>query len=322
MKNKTFFISVKGLLIIILYLIVWQKGFTQNVAINNDGSSPDSSAILDIQSDSLGLLIPRMSTAEIIAIKSPAKGLMVYDSIDHAFKYYDGLVWSAITTVNSYNFYYADKDGDGYGYPFNVIYAPSPPPFYVANNSDCEDSGIGSENIYPGAIVPNGLIDANCQLQCDSGYSDCNGNLFDGCETDILTDNDNCSSCDQPCPTDANCINGQCVFPDGYPCDDGDPCTVNDVYNSGICQGTPKNCDDGNHCTTDSCDPATGNCVNTLTPGANCDDGNPCTVNDTCNASGQCEGTPINCDDGDPCTDDFCDGTGNCVNIFNPDNCP
>lgn len=47
------------------------------VAINNDGSPPDSSAILDLQSSSLGLLIPRMTFIQRNAIENPKEGLMV-----------------------------------------------------------------------------------------------------------------------------------------------------------------------------------------------------------------------------------------------------
>ena len=50
----------------------------QSVGIGT--SSPNSSAQLDISSSARGLLIPRMATAGISAISSPAKGLMVYDT--------------------------------------------------------------------------------------------------------------------------------------------------------------------------------------------------------------------------------------------------
>ena len=55
--------------------------------------------------------------------------------------------------------------------------------------------------------------------------------------------------------------------------------------------GTPLNCDDGNACTLDSCDPLVpGGCVHTA--GATCDDSNPCT-DDTCDTgTGQCVFTP------------------------------
>ncbi len=54
---------------------------------------------------------------------------------------------------------------------------------------------------------------------------------------------------------------GSCVFP-GEACDDGDPCTENDMLDASCnCVGTPKNCDDGNPFTTDYCDQQTGDCV-------------------------------------------------------------
>ena len=129
-------------------------------------------------------------------------------------------------------------------------------------------------------------------------------------------------------------------LPSGTPCDDGDPCTINDVCVNGVCSGTPKICDDGdpctddfchpltgeckyapkicddnNACTDDSCNPITGECEHTNNS-AFCDDGDPCTENDICQ-NGSCVGTPKDCDDGDPCTDDFCNSsTGECEHIF------
>ncbi|MFQ5461501.1 MAG: hypothetical protein ACE5E5_02630, partial [Phycisphaerae bacterium] len=52
--------------------------------------------------------------------------------------------------------------------------------------------------------------------------------------------------------------------------------------------GAPPNCDDGNVCTDDTCDPATG-CVNTNNVAA-CDDGNACTTTDVCDGAGVCAG--------------------------------
>ena len=50
------------------------------------------------------------------------------------------------------------------------------------------------------------------------------------------------------------------VCPAGEPCEDGDPCSENDMCNDeGGCElGTPVDCDDGNECTDDACDPETG----------------------------------------------------------------
>lgn len=65
-----------GLLIFFFPLI----GLAQNVAINNDGSLPDPTALLDIKSNSKGILIPRLTTAERNGIVSPTIGLTVFDT--------------------------------------------------------------------------------------------------------------------------------------------------------------------------------------------------------------------------------------------------
>ena len=53
--------------------------FAQSVAINTDGSPANTSSILDIKSINKGLLIPRMTSVQRIAIAAPANGLMVFD---------------------------------------------------------------------------------------------------------------------------------------------------------------------------------------------------------------------------------------------------
>jgi len=52
----------------------------QNVAINDDGSAPDPKAILDVKSSTKGVLLPRMTTAQRLAIGNPPEGLMIYDT--------------------------------------------------------------------------------------------------------------------------------------------------------------------------------------------------------------------------------------------------
>ncbi len=70
-------------------------------------------------------------------------------------------------------------------------------------------------------------------------------------------------------------------------------------------------CDDGNPCTTDSCDSA-GGCVNDAVVCA--DDGDLCTTEACDPGTGQCDSTPVTCDDEVSCTIDSCDAaTGACV---------
>ena len=99
---------------------------------------------------------------------------------------------------------------------------------------------------------------------------------------------------------------------DGKACDDGTACTEGDACTDGACvPGTEVDCDDGNPCTTDLCDPKDG-CTHAAADGP-CDDGDPCTTDDAC-GEGVCGGLDLACDDGNPCTGDACDpGTGACV---------
>ena len=85
----------------------------------------------------------------------------------------------------------------------------------------------------------------------------------------------------------------------------------------GFCGQAPLDCDDGEGCTVDSCDPGTGDCVHvSLGEGEGCDDGDPCTLADACDVDGHCAGLPVDCDDLNGCTLDTCDpGTGECSHV-------
>jgi slime mold repeat-containing protein len=52
---------------------------------------------------------------------------------------------------------------------------------------------------------------------------------------------------------------------DGTACSDGSLCTSNDTCQAGVCGGTSLVCDDGDPCTTDSCDPTAGCTVQPVT---------------------------------------------------------
>lgn len=64
---------------ILSLLLIVSAAFTQ-VAVNSSGTNPDASAMLDVSSNSKGVLFPRMTTAQRNGITNPAKGLTVYDS--------------------------------------------------------------------------------------------------------------------------------------------------------------------------------------------------------------------------------------------------
>ena len=67
------------------------------VAINTTGDVADPSAILDVKSDTKGLLIPRMITTERDQIL-PVTGLMVYNTTTNTIDFYNGIEWSKLET--------------------------------------------------------------------------------------------------------------------------------------------------------------------------------------------------------------------------------
>jgi len=67
------------LFIVVMLFLSGQNLFAQ-ISINTDGTNPDGSAMLDIKSTDMGMLIPRMTAAERDLIGTPATGLMVIDA--------------------------------------------------------------------------------------------------------------------------------------------------------------------------------------------------------------------------------------------------
>ncbi|HEY6727516.1 MAG TPA: hypothetical protein VI197_25950, partial [Polyangiaceae bacterium] len=116
-----------------------------------------------------------------------------------------------------------------------------------------------------------------------------------------------------PCTEDTCNAAGQPIHtpkPAGTSCSDDDQCNGSEICNStGVCQqGTPPLIDDGNPCTTDSCNPASGVTHIPVATGTSCGDGNTCNGDEICNAAAECTpGSEASIDDGNPCTADSCD---------------
>lgn len=68
-----------------------------SVGINNP--APNVSSILDINSTNKGILVPRLTTAEMNGIATPANGLFIYNTDSTAFCYYNGTVWKKIISA-------------------------------------------------------------------------------------------------------------------------------------------------------------------------------------------------------------------------------
>lgn len=78
----------------ILFLSFFFGGLSTILAQNNVGigtAAPAASAILDLTDTQRGLLIPRVTSAQRIAIAAPANGLMVYDITVNCVYYYSSV---------------------------------------------------------------------------------------------------------------------------------------------------------------------------------------------------------------------------------------
>lgn len=71
--------------------------FTTQAQVGIGTSTPDSSSILELSSDSLGFLVPRMTLAQRNAISNPSKGLLIYQTNgNQAFYFYTGSSWDCL----------------------------------------------------------------------------------------------------------------------------------------------------------------------------------------------------------------------------------
>lgn len=114
-----------------IFLLFNFSALSQSVGINATGATPDSSALLDLNSSTKGFLITRADTANI---QLPAFGLMTLSPVDSCLYMYSGIKWisqggvgsncpcagsSSTTTTPPNNFTCGDNiqdiDGNTYG---------------------------------------------------------------------------------------------------------------------------------------------------------------------------------------------------------------
>ena len=82
--------------IVFITLLIISLSTSAQVSINTNGTSPDNSAMLDVQSTDKGILIPRMDETGMNNIATPATGLVVYNTTANAFYYFNGSSWLPI----------------------------------------------------------------------------------------------------------------------------------------------------------------------------------------------------------------------------------
>ncbi len=89
------------------------------VVIGDECTPPlDTSAILTLNTTTKGFLVPRLTTAQVNAIADPGEGLLVYNSDEHAFTYFNGSAWTAVGTGSGGDSGSVPPDDGGYTGPF------------------------------------------------------------------------------------------------------------------------------------------------------------------------------------------------------------
>jgi hypothetical protein len=192
------------------------------------------------------------------------------------------------------------------------------------DENECTDDSCDPET----GDSDTGCVHENNDEWCDDGFY---------CTADDTCDDGECipgpdRSCDDgnvchtgTCSEDLGCV--YVTNTEADECDDGNPCTDGDHCVDGQCTSTaPLVCaDDGNLCTTESCDPqdTTGSPCRTTDNSDPCDDLDSCTTTDVC-SDGGCSGSgnacgvhATDCTEGTPntctCETLYVDRSGTCV---------
>jgi hypothetical protein len=98
---KNYYFAMKALSACLFFFIISTANVFSQVGIGT--ITPNSSAMLDVTSTTQGMLTPRMTTAQRIAIGAPADGLMVYDTDLKSFFHYNSstLSWNGINSATT-----------------------------------------------------------------------------------------------------------------------------------------------------------------------------------------------------------------------------
>lgn len=111
-KNLTFLPGTIPAILALLFCVSQnaQGQTTSNLqtptSVNASGAAPDASAMLDVQSTTQGMLVPRMTSGQRTGVASPATGLLVFDVDTGSFWFFDGANWADLSANM------ADADGD------------------------------------------------------------------------------------------------------------------------------------------------------------------------------------------------------------------
>jgi Cys-rich repeat protein len=138
----------------------------------------------------------------------------------------------------------------------------------ACSNGICEgDPGcVADSDCAPDQICENGT----CQSSpvCAPGMADCDGDLQNGCETNVVTDAQNCGACGTMCPAGQACDKAACVAAacqTDADCANGDLCQNGNCVPPGPCAPGQAMC--GNACVDLATDAANCGACGMMCPG-------------------------------------------------------
>lgn len=156
---------------IILIVIIFIN-FKASAQLGVGTTSPEASAMLEIQSTNKGFLAPRMTTIEKNTISSPATGLMVYDNDLGKFNYFDGSAWITIES--------SENSRDNFVLVKSIADLPAPSSGVITLSSSTLYEVNGFINLGANSVNLNGAVFVGSNPNSDVlSYSGSSG-LFSG----------------------------------------------------------------------------------------------------------------------------------------------
>lgn len=188
---------MKSSLSILMFLILFYQNSSAQKNVGIGTQSPNSSAVLELQANDKGLLIPRVnlvSITDILTIPSPVVSLLVYNTNTaitggngEGFYYWDGTQWSQVkgsaytpgcTTTNfltkstgtqdTCSIVYDDKTNVGIGtitptHKFHVLQTGTNSAGRFENSNAAGDALVGLNTATPGSGVGAGVFGSSDQ---------------------------------------------------------------------------------------------------------------------------------------------------------------
>lgn len=174
MKTKNYKLAIHFLLVCLF------TNFSINAQIGIGTTTPNPSSILDIQSTTQGVLMPRMTTIQRDAIVSPAEGLLIYNTTTKSTDVYSSSIWKS---------YCYSEASTNLIYVYSLADLPTP----AGNNITLDATKMyifsGFVNISPNYITMNGAGIKGTDPQKDIVASTISGAVLRSYDTNVFMEN-------------------------------------------------------------------------------------------------------------------------------------